>query len=233
MAVTTYLNGTALTPPMKPFAWSYSKLKNFEVCPKRHYHVDIAKDFKEAEGDALLWGNQVHKAAANRLGKNIPLPTGYDMLVPWCDRLVTSPGKLSVELQLAIDKDFGPVPWFDKRAWFRAVVDVLLINGAVGLAIDWKTGKIIEDSVQLALIAACTFAHYPELKAVRSEFIWLKEDATTREDFMREDIPRLWQLLWPRIEQLENAYLNTTYPAKKGGLCKRYCPVTSCPHHGV
>ena len=50
MAVTTY------NKP-KPFAWSYSRLKNFEVCPKRHFHVDIAKDFREEEGESLVWGN--------------------------------------------------------------------------------------------------------------------------------------------------------------------------------
>ena len=51
----------------KPFAWSYSRLKNFESCPKRHWHLDIQKDIKEEEGEALLWGNVVHKALADRV----------------------------------------------------------------------------------------------------------------------------------------------------------------------
>jgi len=57
----------------KPFAWSYSKLKNFEVCPKRHYNVDVIKSFKEEEGEALVWGNMVHKALADRcvVGKGV------------------------------------------------------------------------------------------------------------------------------------------------------------------
>jgi spore coat polysaccharide biosynthesis protein SpsF (cytidylyltransferase family) len=49
----------------KPFAWSYSKLKNYEVCPKRHWHVDVKKDFKEAESEALKQGNLVHKLFEN------------------------------------------------------------------------------------------------------------------------------------------------------------------------
>ena len=28
------------------------------------------------------------------------------------------------------------------------------------------------------------------------------------------------------------AYDTTTYPAKPGPLCRRYCPVAACPHHG-
>ena len=36
----------------KSFAWSYSKLKNFETCPKRSWHLDVARDIKEPEGEA-------------------------------------------------------------------------------------------------------------------------------------------------------------------------------------
>ena len=59
----------------KPFAWSYSRLKNFEVCPKRHYEIDIAKNIKEEESEALLWGNTVHRSCADRLSKGTP-PAG-------------------------------------------------------------------------------------------------------------------------------------------------------------
>ena len=55
----------------KPFSWSWSKLKNFRTCPKRHYHVDIAKDFKEDDSEDLLWGNEVHEALAKRIGKGM------------------------------------------------------------------------------------------------------------------------------------------------------------------
>lgn len=103
----------------------------------------------------------------------------------------------------------------------------------MALVADWKTGKILEDSVQLALMAQCVFAHHPEVQRVRSEFIWLKEDATTRADFSREDMVKLWVSLNPRIAALEHAHNTTTYPAKPGSLCRRWCPVKACPHHGV
>jgi hypothetical protein len=76
------------------------------------------------------------------------------------------------------------------------------------------------------------FAHHPEVKKVRSEFIWLKEDATTRADFTREGMADIWRNVWPRVEALENAHTTMTYPAKPGPLCKRWCPVHVCPHHG-
>jgi hypothetical protein len=123
------------------------------------------------------------------------------------------------------------------RSWwsrsFRGVADVLKINGPVALAIDWKTGKIVEDSQQLALMAACIFAHHPGVQKIRTEFAWLKEDASSRADFDRNEMARMWANLWPRIEALERAHKTTTYPAKPGALCRRWCPVKSCPHHGT
>ena len=98
--------------------------------------------------------------------------------------------------------------------------------------LDWKTGKIIEDGSQLALMAQCVFAHHPDVQKIRTEFVWLKEDATTRADFTREDMPKIWNGLLPRVQQLEAAAIAVNYPPKPGPLCRRWCPVTQCPHNG-
>jgi hypothetical protein len=218
---------------VKPFAWSYSKLKNFESCPKRHWHVDVAKDVKEPESEQLLWGNQVHKALAKRCSLGSALPPGMESYEKWCSRILTGEGNIYVEQQLAITKEFGPTEWFGKDAWYRGIADVLKINGAVALAIDWKTGKLLDDPVQLALMAACIFAHHPGIQKIRTEFVWLKENTSSREDFDRATMAVMWRNIWHRIEQLESAHKTTSYPAKPGYLCRRWCPVTSCPHHGT
>ena len=54
-------------PAKKAFAFSYSRIKNFEACPKRHLEVDLKKTFKEADSDQLTWGNAVHKALELRV----------------------------------------------------------------------------------------------------------------------------------------------------------------------
>jgi hypothetical protein len=218
---------------VKPFAWSYSKLKNFESCPKRHWHVDLAKDVKEPDSEQLLWGNQVHKALAKRVSLGSALPPGMEPYERWCERVVSGEGNILVEQQLAITRQFGPTEWFGKEAWYRGIADVLKLNGPVALAIDWKTGKILEDPVQLALMAACIFAHHPNVQRIRTEFVWLKEDTSTREDFARDGMATMWKNLWYRIEQLEHAHKTTSYPAKPGYLCRRWCPVKDCPHHGT
>lgn len=233
----------------KPFAWSYSRLKNFEACPKKHWEIDIVKNIKEPESEQLKWGGYVHKNLAaiikNRIEHKagciadvMPCPVQLSPYMGWVNQIVAGDGDILVEQQLAIDADFNPTDWFSRpgkpEPWFRSIGDVVKIAGDIGLVADWKTGKILEDSQQLALMAAVLFAHYPQLKAVRSEFVWLKEgpDVSTREDFYRSDMPNMWRGLWPRIEALKVAHETTSYPPKPSGLCKRFCPVTSCPYHG-
>lgn len=217
----------------KPFTWSYSRLKNFEVCPKRHYHCDIAKDWVEEESEQLQFGNKLHEALAARIGKGTELPKPFAEYEEWCAKVLTGPGKILVEQKYAITRAFGPTTYFAKDVWYRGIADVVKINGPVALAIDWKTGKILEDSVQLTLMAACLFAHFPELQHVRCEFVWLAHDATTRIDISRDDLPAFWTKNMPRIEALERAHTMTEYPAKPGNLCRKWCPVKSCPHHGT
>lgn len=216
----------------KPFAWSYSKLKNYETCPKRHYNVDVAKTVKEEESEHIAYGNAVHKALADAISGKAPLPKPFNHLQEWVDKVTRSEGTILVEQQLAITKELNPTEWFGKNVWFRGVGDVVKINGPVALAIDWKTGKITEDGVQLALMAQCVFAHHPAVEKIRTEFVWLKEDATTRADFTRDDMVKVWAGLLPRVSILENAYVAQEFPPKPGYLCRRFCPVTSCPHHG-
>jgi hypothetical protein len=244
---------TRYTPvASKPFAWSYTKLKNFEACPKRHYHVDVLPKghpdkVVEEESDALKYGNTVHMVMDQYLRKGIVMPPVLEPeLLPWIERVFTyktaaNPqgrdvrslgAKIHAEQQLAINKDFAPVEWFAKDAWYRNKVDVMWELGPVGGVIDWKTGKVLEDSVQLMLAAATTFAHYPHLQVIRSTFAWLAEDATTDVDIPRERLPELWSNIWERIETLKHAHETTSYPARPNRLCRKWCPVKQCPHHG-
>ena len=217
----------------KPFAWSYSKLKNYETCPKRHWHLDVAKDVKEEESEHIQYGNALHKALADRIEKQVPLPKPFEKFEDWCVKVVgNGNAQILVEQKLAIDKDFGPCSWFGDQAWYRGIADVIKIVGPVAVVLDWKTGKIMEDGSQLALMAQCVFAHHPTVQKIRTEFVWLKEDATTRADFTREDMPKIWNGLLPRVRQLEEAAVAVNYPPKTGNLCRRWCPVTQCPHNG-
>lgn len=219
---------------MKSFSWSYSKLKNFDTCPKRHYEIDIRKSYKEEDGpDTVLgWGNRVHKSLADACIGTAPLPNTMQEYQKWVDAVRAGPGELLVEQKYAITKDFRPCEWFSPLAWYRGIGDVVRVDGPVALGLDWKTGKLLHDSKQLMLLAQCIFAHYPGVKRVRTEFVWLKDDCMTPETFDRDTIRNEWIGLLPRIEQLELAGKNMDYPPKPSRLCFKHCPVMSCPYHG-
>ena len=220
----------------KPFAWSYSKLKNYESCPKRYFCVDVEKSVKEEESEQLAYGNMLHKALANAISGKENLSKTFAHLQPWVDKVAgvsNGSARILVEQQLAIRQDFSATEWFGKDAWYRGIADVIKIVGPVAVVLDWKTGKILDDGVQLALMAQCVFAHHPEVQKIRTEFVWLKEDATTRADFTREDMVGVWAQLFPRVQLLEAAHKGMNFPPKPGFLCRRWCPVTQCPHHGI
>jgi hypothetical protein len=216
----------------KPFAFSYSRLKNFETCPKRSYHLDVVKDIKEEESEHIQYGTAVHKALANAVSGAEQLPAPFKQFQSLVDKLTRGEGTILVEQQLAITKEMNPTEWFSKTAWFRGIADVIKVVGPVALVVDYKTGKITDDGVQLALMAQCVFAHHPDVQKIRTEFWWLKEDAETRADFTRDDMVKVWAGVFPRVAVLENAYNTNNFPPKPGSLCRRWCPVKVCPHWG-
>lgn len=215
------------------FSWSYSKIKNYDTCPKKHYEVDIAKSVQD-DTTQLKWGNEVHDAMAKACSGKSPLPPDMLDFQPWVDRVRSGPGELLVEQKYALTRDLQPTEYFSPRVWYRGIGDVVRVDGPVALVLDWKTGKILVDSVQLALMAQCVFAFHPDVKRVRSEFVWLKEgdNISTPEIFDRNDMPGFWVGMLPRIQEYQNALSNMNFPPKPGKLCFKYCPVKSCPHNG-
>ena len=222
---------------MKKFTWSWSKLKNYRTCPKKHYHVDLAKEFTEEDSDALHWGDQVHKAMAARIDKGTPLPPMMEHYDDWPTKLMASRDAgwtVKTELKLAMSETHRPTSFFDNATWFRGVADVLAIAplGNAALSVDWKTGQIKPDAEQLALNAALIFSHHPKVDLVDTIYVWLGNEDYTRQRYGRADMLPLWAGLMPEINQLAEAHRTTTYPPKPSGICVRHCPVVSCPYHG-
>lgn len=218
----------------KEWSWSYSKLKNYEVCPKRMYEIDIAKNYQEPEDPdgPLAWGNRVHKALAAALSTpSTPLPAEMAQYQNWVDRVQKGPGQLLIEQKYAITRDFQPTTYFAPNVWYRGVGDVVRVDRDIALVLDWKTGKILEDSVQLMLMAQCLFSHFPNLKYVRSEFVWLKDDCTSPELFTRQEVGDQWTGLLDRVKAMEVSSQQMNYPPKPGRLCRSYCAVASCPFY--
>lgn len=225
----------------KPFAWSYSRLKNFRTCPRRHNHIDLLKDVPQPKSPELDEGEAIHLAFQRRVEKGLPMPTKFKNLSDWGDELVKvyHPNqKIYCEQQMALTRDGRPCDWFAKDVWFRIKVDHLKLFPwklkTAALVIDFKTGVPKDDLVQLALYAWVIFSTYPDVEAVRAEYWWTKVKDKTTEIFTRDDIDQLWEGdLLPELMAMEQAYVTQTFPPKRNGLCKEYCNVTSCEFCGM
>lgn len=216
----------------KKFAWSYTALTGFETCPFRHYKTKVSKEVSDPPGEDAMWGQRVHKALEERLRDGKPLPPSLINFEPYAVKFESAPGTLLVEQQIALNDQFQPTEWFAKDAWCRAVLDVGVLTGKRGIIADWKTGKRKPENEQLELFAGVGFIAYPQVELLSTGFVWLKEKRMDREQFTRDDSPRIWQNFLPRVERMERAYKADTWDKKPSGLCRKWCPVKSCEHNG-
>ena len=189
------------------------------------------------KGQAAMDGQRVHGAFEHFVrsrGKQA-LPKDLTPHQPYLTKFVTLPPTTQVlaEMKMALNKDLQPVDWFDRSCWVRAIVDLAVIGTSVGVMVDYKTGKPTNDELQLKLTSLLLMQYYPELEVVRSAYYWTK---TKREDtpipVYRDDSAQVWNEIMPRLNRFQHAWKHDEYPAKPSGLCKKYCPVASCPHHG-
>lgn len=216
---------------MKPFAWSYSRLKNFESCPKRHYHYDVVKDTQDA-GGASNEGIVAHRAYELRIREGKKLPLGLTHHEPILAKLDALPGEHYAEQKLALTNEFKPTGFFSPNVWFRTVLDFCAIIGKTAAVVDYKTGKPTSDITQLQLMSATVMHYAPEIEKVRAGLLFLNHDQAERAEFNREDVSGIWAGILPRVRALQKAQVEQEYPPKPSGLCMRYCNVTSCPFHG-
>ena len=80
--------------------WSFSKIKSFEQCPKKFYHLKVAKDYKEPQTEAMLYGTAVHEAAEEYVRDGKPLPPEYDYIKAPLDALCSKKGEKLCELEI-------------------------------------------------------------------------------------------------------------------------------------
>ena len=217
---------------MNTFSWSFSRLKNWETCPSRFLHYDMLKDVKEPESPQLAEGGATHKAFENRIRHNTKLPLGLLQHEPTMAKLASLPGEVYAEQRLALTKQFKPVGFFGAGVWFRTVIDYCNINNGVAAVVDYKTGKVTEDLTQMQLMSATIMHTDPTVQRVKARLLFVNHNHAERAEFVRGDLSEIWGEILPRVNKLEAAIDAQEFPPKPGGLCKRYCAVSSCPYHG-
>jgi hypothetical protein len=218
----------------KPFTWSYSALKSFNICPKRYYHYSVAKDITEPVSEHLRVGWDTHKAFELRVkeGRKLPLPLAVHE--PFMTLLANAQGAVSTELRLGLTRGFTPTAFFAPDVWYRAVIDYAAVFPGKRRAaiVDYKTGKPSDDLTQLRLGAVALLAHDPDIDRVTAAMFFIGFGTTRMVRLSRDDVTGVWADVLPGVNRLERAHAEDRFEPRPGGLCKRWCSVKSCIYNG-
>ena len=203
---------------------SYSAIKLYENCPLRYFRQRIVKDVIDEGGEASKYGERVHAFLESRLkGEDLPQEVAqYEILCQAVEKLAEG-GELYIEKELVLTEKLTPTGWWDADAWLRSKLDVLVIQGADAVVMDWKTGKRNADRFQMQLFAAQVFKHFPDVVRVKTCLTWLKTLEMDTEVYNRVDINPVWAEIMKRIQRIHSSVEHDNWAARPSGLC-RFCP---------
>jgi hypothetical protein len=215
-------------------AWSYSSIKTFDQCPKKYFHLKVAKDVKDDPGEAAVYGTEVHEAAELFIKDGTPIPEKFAFMRPIVEPLAAKAGTKHTELKLGLkktDDGFEACDFFHRDVWYRGIVDLLILDGDRAWMIDYKTGKNAKyaDMKQLDLMAGALFVKFPELEVIKSGLAYVVSHEFPKKTHKREHLEKYLSVFDPQLDRLEAAMENGVWNAQTSPLCG-WCPVTSCEH---
>ena len=214
--------------------WSYSNLSLYQQCPKKYYHLRVAKDVKEAPSEALSFGNEIHKIAQEYIESGKPIPQKYvEVLQAPLDRLKAMDGQKLCENKLGLTADLKPCGFFDKQVWWRGIADIIILQDDKAFTVDYKTGKSSKyaDLKQLEVLSLAIFKHFPHVKKVKAGLMFLFAEDFVKADYHADQQDELWSPWFSEVGLLEDSVNSGVWNAKPNFTCRGYCPVTSCAHN--
>lgn len=218
------------------YTWSYSSLGLFQQCPKKYYHLRVAKDYKEPETDALMYGKQLHEAAELYISRGDPIPPKFAFIKNMLDLLKTlgEGGEFLCEYRMALTRDLEPCDFFAKDVWWRGIADLLIVNEKKQQAwlVDYKTSKNAKyaDTKQLDLLAGAVFTHFPKVVNIKSALLFVVSNEMVKKEHEYIMKSSYLNCMEPELTRLEGAMQNNVWNPNAGPLCK-FCPVTECAHN--
>jgi len=213
--------------------WSYSSISLFQQCPKKYYHLRVAKDIVEPPSEQMRYGLQVHKAAEDYVRDGIPLPPQFSYMQDALDKLKTMAGDVYCEHRMGLTRDLEPCKFMAKEVWWRGIADLLVVDGNMARIVDYPTGhNTYPDTKQLELLSLATFKHFPEVQVVKAGLLFVVHPSFIKEKYHVDEQEERWRKWVEQSEQLEAAMENDVWNPKQNFTCRGWCPVTSCAHNG-
>ena len=216
-------------------AWSYSSIKTFDQCPKKYYHLKVAKDVRDEGSTATVYGTEVHLAAEEFIRDGKPVPNKFKFMAPALQALNRIPGEKHCEVRLGVAKvgtTYKPTEFFGADVWWRGVADLIILNEDVAYSVDYKTSKNARyaDTKQLDLVAGGVFAKYPQVNLIKSALVFVVSGDVVKKTHTRVLRDSYMATFAPELDRLKVAEETNVWNPVSGPLCA-YCPVTSCAHN--
>lgn len=213
--------------------WSYSSLNLFQQCPKKYFHLRIAKDVYDPPSQQMRYGLDAHKAAEEYVRDGKPLPPQFAYLQDSLDTLRAMPGQVYCEQKLGLTEDLEPCDFDAPNVWWRGIADFLCINGESARVLDYKTGKSqYADTKQLELLSLAVFKHYSQVKTIKAALFFVIHAGLVKENYLREEEEKRWKKWKDEVQMLDTAYDTNVWNPKQNFTCRAWCPVTNCKHNG-
>lgn len=205
--------------------WSYSSLQQYETCPRRFHLTRILKKVVEPQTQALVEGNEVHKALELACAGTKPLPEKYAAHQKFVDSVQRAPGTKLYEFQFGLTEALAPCDFWDRNVWVRGKLDVVTLQDKTARILDWKNGKRKVDIDQLRLFALAGFATWPYVETVKTGYVWLLGGTIDPETFKREQKVEIHQDFAARVFKMKRSMERDEWEPRPSGLCRDYCPV--------
>lgn len=216
--------------------WSFSSIKMFDQCPKKYYHLKVARDFQEDQNaEHLLYGTRFHEAAETYIREGTALPPEFHFAKSALDNLKNRPGRMLCEYEMGLTADLHPCSFKDPQVWWRGIADLIILQeDGTARVLDYKTGKSAKyaDKGQLELMALAVFKHFPEVVRVKAGLLFVIANVFPKAEYHREEQPKLWTKWLTDHGRMKRAYETNVWNPRTSGLCKKHCVVLSCPHNG-
>ena len=201
---------------------SYSFVNDYTNCPRKAYHKYVIRDMPKEDSTALRHGNVVHRMLEDAINDQKPIPSEY----PY-ERFIRAlqglHAPLKAEVKVAATSDGVACDYYAKEVAFRGKVDVLISTANEAVLVDWKTGKIREDPLELEIQASLVGINLPSVGKLSGYYVWLAEGKVGRKhsfDSPKKTFDRLTKIR-------EEAMNRTEWEPKPNPLCG-WCALKTC-----
>lgn len=216
-------------------SWSYSALRDFESCPRKYHETRVLKKYPFEENEQSIYGINLHKAIEEYVELQKAFPSEFVFVKDVVDAMLFRQGEKKAEVKITLNDKLEVVDWFDKKAWVRGIVDLLILDheNKHAWVVDWKTGSNkYPDKGQLELMSILVMTMHPEIEFVSSALIYLLKNDIVKSRMARSEMPKHWEQYREKFGNILDANEAGVWHEQQSGLCKKYCPVLDCLYNG-